>query len=166
MYSMKLCSPDIAKHAQVPEDQLPTYAKGQHLRGIDATIVERVSAEMVSTSQHRLTSAFILETLCCLLAASPVALRHSDERWQPVTRSTITCILGKLVKQMLLMHCDVGMHVHECADGGARGRNGAAGLRSQVAAEGVQDPDPQPRHQDVQRVRSGAFSAARGDAAA
>ena len=31
----------------MPEAELPTYVKGQHLRGIDATIVERVSVEMV-----------------------------------------------------------------------------------------------------------------------
>ena len=44
---MPPCGPDTAEHVQVPEDQLPTYVKGQHLRGIDATIVNRISDEMV-----------------------------------------------------------------------------------------------------------------------
>jgi len=60
----------------VPEDQLPTYAKGQHLRGLDATIVERVSAEMVSASQHRLTCW----PSCSDLRAATEALTLSHRR--------------------------------------------------------------------------------------
>ena len=43
--AMTHCS---GKRVQMPEEELPTYVKGQHLRGIDATIVDQVSAEMVS----------------------------------------------------------------------------------------------------------------------
>ena len=45
--TVHVCQGNLRESAQVPEDQLPTYVKGQHLRGVDATIVERVSAEMV-----------------------------------------------------------------------------------------------------------------------
>jgi len=64
----------------VPDDQLPTYAKGQHLRGIDATIVDRVSAEMVSAMQHLLNLACRLGPLSGVQGCKSCQIEAS-RRW-------------------------------------------------------------------------------------
>ena len=55
-------------------DQLPTYTKGQHLRGVDVTIVERVSTEMVRSATKPLASYLAarrtVNTSCCLAASA------------------------------------------------------------------------------------------------
>lgn len=39
----------MAAYLQIPEDERESYTKGQHLRGADAKIADRVRAEIVSS---------------------------------------------------------------------------------------------------------------------
>lgn len=55
------------RFGQVPEDEREVYMKGQHLRGVDATLAEQTRAEIVS------------QPLIAKLAASLMRIIHGDD---------------------------------------------------------------------------------------
>ena len=60
------CTPDCL-HLQVPREEWEEYGAGQHLRGRDAQIAERVLNEMVRTSCCKLIFFTTLQGFTTLL---------------------------------------------------------------------------------------------------